>query len=158
MPTWHKHYMDPNRARHMPAALAQIGAVLQVEVNLPQPLIEFLSEQSKPSPAPSTGMALIDTGASKTCVDETVLANLGINPIGVVSLGTAAGSIERPLFPAKLSFPEVKLLVDASSVIAVDLRGQTVQDVPLIALVGRDILRICHFIYDGSGGFFTLAY
>lgn len=158
MPTWHKHYMDVKRAVHTPEALAGVGAVARVEVNLPQPLIELLSEQGKSIPAASTGTALIDTGASRTCVDESVLATLGINAIGLVSVGTAAGSIERPLFPARLGFPEFKLVVDLSSVIAVDLQGQIVQDSPLIALVGRDILRFCQFIYDGSGGFFTLSY
>lgn len=158
MPLWHKHYMDTSRNVHAPAALAELGAFVQVEINLPQPLIEFLSEQNKPIPAPSTGVALIDTGASKTCVDETILANLGINPIGLVSVGTAAGSVQRTIFPARLTFPEFKLVVDLSQVIAVDLQGQTIQKTQIIGLVGRDILRFCQFTYDGHGGFFTLAF
>lgn len=158
MPTWHKHYVDLQTKIHVPEFLAGAGACLQVEVNLPQLLIEFLSEQGKPIPAPSTGMALIDTGASMTCVDESVFITLGINAIGLISLGTAAGPVQRPIFPAKVAFPEPKLVVDLSRVVAVDLRGQNIQDVPLIALVGRDILRHCQFIYDGSGGFFTLSF
>jgi len=150
--------MDANRGIHVAEGLLQHGAVLQVEVNLPQPLIELLSQQGQPIPAPSTGMALIDTGATMTCVNEDVLAALGINPVGLVSLGTAAGPVQRPLFPARLGFPEPKLVVDLSRVVAVDLRGQTVQGMSLIALVGRDILRFCQFIYDGSGGFFTLSF
>lgn len=157
MPIFHKHYMDVNRQAHAPEALAGMGAVLAVEVNLPQPLIEFLGEQGKAIPAPSAGTALIDTGASMTCVDESVLATLGINPTGLVSLGTAAGPVERPLFPARIAFPEPKLVVDLSRVVAVDLRGQTIDSSPLIALVGRDILHHCQFMYDGSGGFFTLS-
>jgi len=134
------------------------GAVLQVEVNLPQPLIELFGQQGKTIPAPHTGMALIDTGATMTCVEESVLTGLGINAIGLVSLGTPAGPVQRPLFPARVAFPEPKLVVDLSRVVAVDLRGQTIQGMPLIALVGRDILRACQFIYDGSGGFFTLSF
>ena len=158
MPTWHKHYVDVNTGRHIPEGLAGIGAVLQVEVNIPQPLIELLGQQGKPIPTPAIGMALIDTGASMTCVDESVLATLGINAIGLVSLGTAAGTVQRPLFPARVAFPEPKLVVDLSRVVAVDLRGQAIQGMPLIALVGRDILRFCQLIYDGSGGFFTMSF
>jgi hypothetical protein len=151
--------MDPSKGIHAPQGLATLGAVLQVEVNLPQPLIEFLGQQGRPIPAPYTGTALIDTGASMTCVDESVLTNLGINAVGLVSLGTAAGLVQRPLFPARLAFPEPKLNVDLSRVVAVDLRGQNIQGMPLIALIGRDdILRVCQFIYDGSGGFFTLSF
>jgi len=158
MPTWHKHYVDFDRHMHIPEGLKSIGAVLQVEVNLPQPLIELMSQQGKPIPGPAVGMSLIDTGASLRCIDESVLVALGINPIGLISLGTAAGQVQRPLFPAKLAFPEPKLIVDLSRVVAVDLKGQTVQGMPLIALIGRDILRLCQFIYDGSGGFFTLSF
>ena len=158
MPIWHKHYINAKTKIHVPDFLAGAGPALQVEVNLPQPLIEFLSEQGKSIPAPSTGIALIDTGASMTCVDESVLAKLGINAVGLVSLGTAAGYVQRPLFPAKVTFPEPKLIVDLSRVVAVDLHGQTIMKLPLIALVGRDILRMCQFIYDGSGGFFTLSF
>jgi len=86
------------------------------------------------------------------------LINLGISAIGLVSVGTAVGSIERSLSPARLNFPEFKLLVDLSSVIGVDLEGEAVQGIPLVALIGRDILRHRQFIYDGSGGFITLSY
>lgn len=158
MPVWTKHYVDVDRHIHVPPALQAKGAILQVEVNLPQPLIDLLSAQAKPIPAPSVGMALIDTGASMTCVEESILTALGINPIGLVSLGTAAGPVQRPLYAAKLAFPETKLLAELSRVVAVDLRGQTIGDKPLIALVGRDILQVCQFTYNGSGGFFILAF
>jgi len=87
-----------------------------------------------------------------------MLPFLNINPIGLVSLGTAAGPVQRPLFPARLAFPEPNLVIDLSRVVAVELRGQTIQGVPLIALVGRDILQFCQMVYDGSGGFFTLSF
>lgn len=129
-----------------------------MEVNLPQPLINLLSSQNKPIPAPAPGFALIDTGASRTCIDSQVLSNLGISPIGVVTMGTAGGSSSCPLFPAKLSFPVVHLVIDFGSVAGVNLQGQTVNGTPLVALIGRDVLLRCLLIYNGSGGFFTLAF
>lgn len=91
MPIYNQHYMKPGQI-HDPVALAGAGPILQVEVNLPQALINLLSSQNKPIPASSPGFALIDTGASRTCVDSLVLSNLGISPIGVVTMGTAGGS------------------------------------------------------------------
>jgi len=157
MPIFNQHYIDPEQKRHNPVALAGAGPVLQVEVNLPQPLINLLSSQNKPIPAPSPGFALIDTGASRTCIDSQVLSNLGISPIGVVTMGTAGGSTSCPLFPAKLSFPVINLVIDFGSVAGVNLQGQTTDKKPLVALIGRDVLLRCLFIYSGTGGFFTLA-
>lgn len=148
--------MDPIRV-HNPAALAGAGPVLEVEVNLPQPLISLLSSQNEPIPAPSPGVALIDTGASRTCIDSAVLSNLGINPIGVVAIGTAGGSTRCLLFPARLSFPVVNLVIDFGSVVGVNLQGQTINGAPLVVLIGRDVLSRCLLIYNGAGGFFTLA-
>jgi len=142
---------------HNPAALAGAGPILQVEVNLPQPLINLLSSQNKPIPAPTPGFALIDTGASRTCIDSLVLSNLGISPIGLVTMGTAGGSTSCPLFPAKLSFPVINLVIEFGSVAGVNLKGQVINGTPLVVLIGRDVLSRCLLIYSGIGGFFTLA-
>ena len=86
-----------------------------------------------------------------------MLANLGISPIGVVTMGTAGGSTSCPLFPAKLSFPAINLVIDFGSVAGVSLKGQVINGTPLVALIGRDVLSRCLLIYSGTGGFFTLA-
>lgn len=156
MPIHSRHYIDP-QGRHNPAALAGVGPVLQVEVNLPQPLISLLSSQNKPIPAPPPGFALIDSGASRTCVDGTILSNLGINPIGMVAMGTAGGQTQCLLYPTRLTFPVFSLVIDFGSVAGVNLQGQTIDGKPLVALIGRDVLSKCLFIYSGTGGFFTLA-
>ena len=157
MPIHNQHYIDRAQGRHNPAALAAAGPVLQEEVNLPQPLINLLSSQNRSIPAASPGFALIDTGASRTCVDSPVLSNLGINPIGVVAMGTAGGSTSCLLYPARLSFPVINLVIDFGSVAAVNLQGQKVNGTPLVALIGRDVLSRCLLIYSGTDGFFTLA-
>lgn len=156
MPIYNHHYMKPGQA-HNPAALAAAGPVLQVEVNLPQPLINLFSSQNKPIPAPTPGFALIDTGASRTCIDGSVLSNLGISPIGIVTMGTPGGSTSCPLFPAKLGFPSINLVIEFGSVAGVNLKGQVINGTPLVALIGRDVLSRCLLIYSGSGGFCTLA-
>jgi hypothetical protein len=107
-------------------------------------------------------IALIDTGASCTIVDPSVIAALNLQPTGIVSIIT----------PSTGATPHQTSQYDAALLIPVP----TLQDPPLVfptvavvsahlfhsqgfhALIGRDILNRCVFIYNGSIGLFTLAY
>ncbi len=50
--------------------LHRVGPVLPVEIAVPSALSRFLSAQNQQIPAPMTGLALIDTGATRSCVDS----------------------------------------------------------------------------------------
>lgn len=142
----------------LPNALRDVGAILPVEVNIPKALLDLLTTKKQPTPKPVAGIALIDTGATKSCADHSVLSGLGIKPIGLVNIGTAKGATRCQLFPARLNFPSLRLIVDFSSMAGVDLQGQMIQGTPLIVLVGRDVLSRCLFIYCGSHGYYTLSF
>lgn len=141
-----------------PEVLARSGPILQVEVSVPTPLSKFLASKEKPIPQSVTGWALIDTGATRSCVDAQALAKLGVSPIGLVETGTAGGTVPQHLYPARLRFPGEGLEVEFSSLIGANLSGQKIGDLDLIVLVGRDVLSQCILIYNGPGGFFTLAF
>ncbi len=141
-----------------PSALNQIGPILPVEIAIPTALSKYLASQNQPIPAPITGIALIDTGATRSCADNEVMIKLGVNPIGRVLLGTARGRSKHLLYPAKFRFPEIRFEVEFSSVVGVDLRGQGVGKTKIIALIGRDLLSRCIFIYHGTKGSFSLAF
>lgn len=157
MPIFDHRYLDSNH-NPSPNALMNFGAILPVEVNIPKALQDLLNEKRQPVPKPVSGVALIDTGATKSCVDGAVLSGLGIKAIGIVKIGTAKGATQCKLFPASLSFPSIKLNVNFSSMAGVNLKGQVIQGAPLIALVGRDVLLRCLFIYSGAQGYYTLTY
>ncbi len=140
-----------------PGGLRQFGPVLQVEIAIPSVLSGFLSAQNQQIPAPKTGLALIDTGATRSCVDSQVISALGVNPIGITVLGTAKGRSRHHLYPAKFTFPAIRFEVEFGSVVGVDLSGQGAGNMQIIALVGRDVLSRCIFIYHGTKGSFTLA-
>ena len=157
MPVHSRFFLAPGN-RINPHLLARSGPVLQVEVSVPTALSKFLASKERPVPQPLTGWALIDTGATRSCADATVLTKLGLSPIGVVEAGTAGGKIRQYLYPAKLRFPGEGLEIEFTSLIGVDLRGQKIADRELIVLLGRDVLSRCVLVYNGPGGFFTVAF
>lgn len=156
MPIFNRFYRRAD-GQLSPEGLRAVGAFLNVEVRIPEALAKLLAARDEPQPQPEEGVALIDTGASRTCVHEPVLKKLGVNPVGLITTGTAGGRVQQPLYPARLSFPGEQMQAEFGSVIAVDLTGQKIQDKPIIALIGRDILALTLFIYNGRGGFFSIA-
>ena len=136
------------------------GPTVPVQIEVPPALANSFRNAGQPVPHPVNGAALIDTGATRSCVDDTVIQNLGVQPVGVAVVGTAGGQQKRSMFPGRFTFPGTPLpSIDFSQLLGVDLTGQTIagSNVPLIALIGRDILRHFMFIYNGRLGQFTLA-
>jgi hypothetical protein len=122
-----------------------------VELRVPTQLEAYLQSAGKPVPDPVKGSGLIDTGATFTMVDENAIAQLGVQPIGIVTLHTAAGPTDSPTYPLRLSvvLPGQAALFGAEieNVASGPLAG-----LGLICLIGRDILRHTLLIYDGGGG------
>lgn len=157
MPIHNRHYMDLSSHQHAPGALVALGAILEVQIQVPKALADLLESQNQVIPSPVAGFALIDTGATRTCADQSALSGLKINPIGLAAMGTAGGPTQCPLFPARLWFPSLNLGAEFNSIVGVNLQGQMVQGQPLMVLIGRDILLRGLLVYSGNGGFFTLA-
>ena len=85
------------------------------------------------------------------------MSQLGVNPIGVVTSGTAAGPVPHNLFPAHFTFPAAGIDLDFSAAVGVDLTGHNINGQQLIALIGRDVLSRGIFVYNGLLGAFTFA-
>jgi hypothetical protein len=85
------------------------------------------------------------------------MSNLGVNPIEVITSLTAAGPALQNLYPANFTFPSTGFNIEFTSVIGSDLTGQIINGQQLIALIGRDVLALGTFIYNGSMGTFSFA-
>lgn len=160
MPVFNNFLRDAQGNLH-PAGLTNAGALFNVEIQLHVAFAGALAQQNQPIPAGIPGMAMIDTGASGTCVHEPILQQLGINPVGVVQGLTAAGQVQQSLYPARLVFLATGWTLDVPNVVGVNLEGQMAPlDPPqaIVALLGRDLLERWTFTWNGPGGFWTVAF
>ena len=106
--------------------------------------------------------ALVDTGASGTCVDPSVLQSLALTPTGSAMVNTPSTGTQ----PVSADQYDVSIFVPGATATQAPL---VVPNLPVIcaelllpqgfhALVGRDILSMCLLSYNGTEGRFTLAY
>ena len=154
--------IDGNFRLERPAIeeLHRIGPIVKVEIRIPQSLQRRLAETGQPIPPPIFGIAVIDTGASITGVEEKVLNNLKIQPIGRVNLHTPSGPTTTYLYPVGLTLnpgSSNPLNFDFGAMASVSLGQLPVPGGQLIALLGRDFLSRCVFIYHGPQARFTLC-
>lgn len=120
-----------------------------------------LVEAGQPVPKIAKIRALVDTGASCTCVDPEVLTGaLGLTATGSTPVVTAGGVPEdRDEYDVALAIPsntsaEAPMVFGTIRVVATPLRSAQGFD----ALIGRDVLQHCALFYNGSVATFTLAY
>lgn len=160
MPIHNKFFLvkdnDGNTVIH-PGLLQQQGPVLPIEIQVPTALEKHLKAQGKEVPKPVEGLALVDTGATSTCIDHKVLTDLGVKPVGIIKTGTAGGIVEQNLFPARIHMKQEKIGVEFGQVAGVNLSGQKAGGMSIVALIGRDLLANWVLLYNGPAGMFTLA-
>jgi predicted aspartyl protease len=158
MPTHNQFIRDQNK-EPSPIGLRELGAYLPIEIHVRQQIADTMVKAGLAIPTPIPGVGLIDTGATQSCVDESILTTLQLNPIGVVNCGTANGPVQQSVYPARIVFP-TKGWTSEMDVIGVNLAGQFVREnppKPIIALLGRNFLELGTFFYNGTGGFWTLS-
>jgi len=134
-------------------ALVQRGPVIPVVIAPDQAFAVALQTAGKTIPQSVTGLALVDTGATTTCIDATVAQQMGLAPSGTAKLSSASHQVTDCLtYPVQLLFPAWNLALQAPKAMGVTIANQGI-----IVLVGRDLLQNCVFVYNGADGSFTLA-
>lgn len=152
MPIHNQFYLVNNKLD--PRDLLERGPVLNIEISVPLALTKIWEKQNLDLPSPQPGNALVDTGASCTCVDRDVIKKLMIPSIGIERVYTPQGNEEQHKYPVRVAFPGTTLpFVEFGSAYGAVLKEQGI-----IALIGRDLLVHFSLAYNGPGGFVTLAY
>lgn len=120
-----------------------------------------LAAANQPIPQSVTVEALVDTGASGTCVDPSVLDQLSLSPTGQVQVNTPSTGAQ----PVVAYQYDVSLLIKTTETQQPLYRpAMPVLSSELIVrqgfhvLIGRDVLQHCLLTYDGRNGLFSLAY
>ncbi len=143
---------------HIARQISANGPILDVVIGVSKPRMAALNQAGFPAPSPLPVRALIDTGATCSAIDPFVLNTLGLSPTGSTQV----------LTPSTGTTPHVCNLYDVAVYLAHPEYTYEFASVPVTetvlanqgfhALLGRDILGKCLFVYDGVTGIFTLAH
>jgi predicted aspartyl protease len=129
------------------------GPVLQVNITVISSIAQQAVKQGTVLPSPVSGFALIDTGASTTCIDDTVAQKIGAPVIDKVNMCSAShANTDANVYPIHFEIPGANIHIDAPRCMGAALQSQG-----LIMLIGRDVLANCTLHYNGVSGEFTLS-
>lgn len=138
----------------------QSGAVVDMLVGVSDARAQALEEAGIAIPKMKKVRALIDTGATSTCLDPIVFTHLGLHPTGSIPMPTpSTGPV-----PIDASTYDVSIIIPAGTPPYLMIENMPVSASELYsaqgfhALLGRDILERCLLDFNGGAGFFTLAY
>jgi hypothetical protein len=145
---------------HFTLTLTQQAPIVVMMVGVSQARHTALTDLNQPIPQPQNIRALIDTGASHTCVDPMVFQALALQPTGstpMLTPSTGPIPVDADTYDVSIMIPNGPhpgLIIPNMAVSASELF--TAQG--FHALLGRDILSRCVLTYNGSVELFTLAY
>jgi predicted aspartyl protease len=133
--------------------LANRGPVVQVAITVAEQVATQLVQQGIALQPPIAGWALIDTGASTTCVDEDAAKTLKLPVIDVVQMSSAShASHPANVYPVQLRIAGLPNPINAPRAIGAALKAQD-----LVALIGRDMLSMGTLFFNGVAGQITLS-
>jgi predicted aspartyl protease len=110
------------------------------------------------APSPLTVRALIDTGADRTAIHPRVLTLVNSLPAGTIRLrrpGSSTAFKRVNLHDVRLAFGGVGASPGQVAWFNIEAAAVMPADPHLMALIGRDVLAHCRFVYDGPGSEFT---
>ena len=140
-----------NQPCHNPSG----SPTIDVEIGIPIILATAYGQSGQAIPSPHAGRALIDTGASGSAVDQSIIQALGLQPTGQCTLATPSQTTGvASVYTIRISFPQaVSFGAGDLSVIGCDLLSQGI-----VALIGRDVLSYCVLVFNGPAAMFTLTF
>jgi hypothetical protein len=133
------------------------GSVIDVLVALTPADAGNLRRAGQAVPAPLTLRALLDPGASDSCIDVQCVQALALAAKGTRTFHTPSLTGPQTLTQYEISLtilhPQASYTFYSLPVAAAVLSPQGIE-----ALLGRNVLKQCLFVYDGHGGTWSLGF
>jgi predicted aspartyl protease len=134
--------------------LLDCGAVVNVYLCVNRVREEALIAAKKRVPDPVESRAMVDTGASMSCVPASRAGQLGLSPHRFIVVTSFDGRKERyPVYRIKIGIHGID-----GAVFEVNAVGTSTFAEGAECVIGREILEGSRFVYDGRGGQFTLDF
>ena len=143
---------------HLTQQISIGGPVVEVVIGVSLPRRKVLEAQKIKVPLPIQIRALVDTGASCTCIDPSVLSSLQLTRTGLTPMHSpTTGGI-----PAQTNLFDVSIVLinpKLSYTLQIVRVAETMLELQGIkGLIGREVLENCLLVYDGQHKIFTLAF
>jgi len=127
--------------------------VVEVSISIEQNIAQQLLAQGISLPPPEVGLALIDSGATSTSIDDDAARKLRLPAIDIVAVASAShASTQQNFHPIQIEVRGLPITISAPRAIAAPLASQG-----LLVLIGRDVLQHCTLFYNGPAGSFSLS-
>lgn len=142
------------------APFQQGAPLIRVAVGVSEPRANALQAAGQPIPGHQLCLGLVDTGASHTCVDPSILTALSLPPTGSTTVVTASsGSTPHPCSQYDVSL--VIMMNDQQMHLAsltIPVMELQIINQGFGVLVGRDVLSQALMVYNGKQGELLLSF
>jgi hypothetical protein len=128
------------------------GALIKVRIAQPRDVADSLRSQGKAVADAVEAMAMIDTGASITAIDQGLATRIGLVQTGIAPVAGVTGVQDQPIYAAQIMLDQPSVALDPWKMIGSPLNIQNFD-----VLLGRDFLQELTLVYDGSSGNFKLS-
>jgi hypothetical protein len=136
------------------------GSIIDLGIWVARAVTHILVAQGLAVPPPQAVRALIDTGADRTAIHPHALALVSSSPGGtnlVRRPGSGVSGRHVNLHDLRLAFGGPLLSPARGPCVELEAAAVAPADPGILALIGRDMLTRCPFVYDGLNGKLTLV-
>lgn len=151
-----KYKDDQGVEREMPPReiLSREGPQVPISIEVTELLREMLNEQKVEIPKAISGIALIDTGATSTAIDNDCAKALNLPIIATQTISTPSHARHEAMVYSQglIRLTGTPIEFSASRLVGVSLKNQGIK-----ILFGRDFLRHGLLIYHGLNGSISFA-
>jgi hypothetical protein len=139
--------------------LSEAGAVVELLIGVNEARRGALAKNHFPVPERIRVRAQVDTGSGFSAIDLDVLRRLDLRPINTVRVRTPSPTDQPQTFEQyavsiALASDDLEMFVESVEVLGCAFAAEEGSQ----AMLGRDVLEHCLFLYDGQNGTFSLAF